>query len=186
MNGRPSLGTQGQYSALYYRMWTLLLLHYCDDYNAVKHIWKYKLQTLFECQTKRIQCQWGSFRLCQIRNFLVSRFRTKVSCGLYGLNCLRSKEQMCDLCCTAHRFSLNHTTKLQICNSVITLYSYYTIWNYTNLTFPETVNLSDNPYTHFGFHFYIHVKQIQLFKRSTSFMNLNLKLGSAPVERLSC
>lgn len=86
---------------------------------------------------------------------------------------------MCDLCCTAHRFSLNHTTKLQIRNSVITLWSYYTIWNYTDLTFPETVNLSDNPCTHSGFHFYIHVKQIQLFKRSTSFMNLNLRWGEA-------
>lgn len=86
---------------------------------------------------------------------------------------------MCDLCCTAHRFSLNHKTKLQIRNSVITLWSYYTIWNYTDLTFPETVNLSDNPCTHSGFHFYIHVKQIQLFKRSTSFMNLNLRWGEA-------
>lgn len=93
MNGRPSLGTQGQYSALHYRTWTLSLLHYCDDYNAVKHIWKYKLETLFERETKRIQCQWGSFRLCQIRNFLVSSFRTKVSRGVYGLNRLRSKAQ---------------------------------------------------------------------------------------------
>lgn len=56
-------------------------------------IWKYKFQTVFESTKSVIHCQCYSFRLCQIRNFLVSSLGTDMSSREYGLNCLTSKEQ---------------------------------------------------------------------------------------------
>lgn len=51
----------------------------CYNYNEVEHI-------LSPQKLNLIHRQWGSFELCQIRNLLVSSFRTEVSRRVYGLN----------------------------------------------------------------------------------------------------
>lgn len=48
-----------------------------------------------------IYCKWSSFRLCQIRNFLISSFGTDMSGRVCGL-----KWAIQDLSCAAHCFSL--------------------------------------------------------------------------------
>lgn len=87
------------YAAWYSKIWTLSLHSNCQDYNEVKahlEVWapnSLEFPTPPAKKKSLTHCQWGGFRLCQIRSALVSGFRTEVSCRVDGLNCPTSKEQ---------------------------------------------------------------------------------------------
>lgn len=79
---------------------------------TVSSTWKYRTfesrSSSFWVHRCTIHCHWYSFRLCQIRKFLVSSLGSEMSSSVYGLNCLTSKEPHA-ISLATHRFSWNHT-----------------------------------------------------------------------------
>lgn len=140
MNGRLSPRTHGQFSARHYRMWTL---------QSSKGLLKAQLPNTFWVKKSLFPCQWGIFRLCQIRNFLVSSFRTEISCRAFGLNGLRSKEQYVISVVRLIALICDRVW-ITFCNCFLVLLYYQELHD---LTLRKHVNVFDNPLTNSSFHF---------------------------------